>query len=233
MRLFIGLPAIILLTSCLGIVSEKGNGNRTEQSFSVDEFDKIDVKGEFIVKLTEAKSGDVLIEADENLFDFIRVEVRSGTLEIDSRRTLNSKDGIIVNIPVQYLSELRCSGASEVSSTTPIQSRKLDINLSGAGKLDLKIDAVDVTVDVSGATVVFLEGAANSLEIDMSGAGSLDASAFEVNDCYAQISGIGKILVNVTGTLDADVSGLGQVEYVGEPEIVKGDVSGIGNIERK
>ena len=233
MRLIIGFFAVGLMTSCLDLVGERGNGVRVEESFKVDDFDQIEIGGEFIVKLTQEDSNEVIIEADENLFDYLEVYVRGNTLEVNTERRLDSRDGIIVNIPVRELSRLSCSGASDVSTAGPIQTGKLDVDVSGAGKLDLKLDAEEISLDVSGATLVYLEGAAQTLEINMSGAGSLEASELEVEDCYAQISGVGKILVNVTGTLDADVSGLGEVEYVGDPESVKGDVSGVGNIGRK
>ena len=163
----------------------------------------------------------------------LKIAVRGTTLEVNTERRLDSPDGIIVNIPVKELTMIRCSGASDVSTVNALEADNLDISLSGAGKLDLELDARDISLEISGATLVYLEGAAQSLDISMSGASSLEASELEVQDCYAQISGVGKILVNVTGTLDADVSGLGKVEYVGDPESVKGDVSGVGNISRK
>jgi hypothetical protein len=233
MRLIIVLLSSIWLTSCIHLTGEKGNGNRLEKNFTVDDFEELSIGGEFIIVLTQGNSGKVVVETDENLLEFIEVGVQGETLEINSERRLDSEEGVIVKITVAQLTGLSCSGASEVSTTNPIQTRKLNIDLSGAGKLDLMLDAEEVSLDISGATLVYLEGAAKTLAIDMSGAGSLEAAEFEVEDCLAQISGIGKILVNVTGTLDADVSGLGEVEYVGEPKSVKGDVSGVGNIERK
>lgn len=233
MRLILTVSLGLFLTSCLELVGERGNGVRVEETITVDDFDRIDIGGAFIVKISQANSNDVTIEVDENLLDYIEIGVQGKTLKVNSERRLDSRDGIIINIPVKSLRAISCSGASEVTTTKPVLAEKLDISLSGAGKLELMLDAEDVSVDVSGATLVYLEGSAGTLDIDMSGAGSLEASELEVKDCYAQISGVGKILVNVTGTLDADVSGLGSVEYVGEPEEVKGDVSGVGNISRK
>jgi hypothetical protein len=66
----------------------------------------------------------------------------------------------------------------------------------------------------------------------MSGAGSLEAAEFEVEKCLVNISGVGSAMVNVTGSLEAQVSGLGSVKYVGSPESVKGDVSGVGMVEK-
>ena len=130
------------------------------------------------------------------------------------------------------LREINSSGASDIENTEPLTSEELEIIVSGAGKIDLKLDVKLVALDLSGATLVYLEGVAERLEVDMSGAGSLAAEGFEVQDCSVEISGVGHVLVNVSGTLEAQVSGLGKVEYLGEPNSVKGDVSGVGNISK-
>lgn len=233
MRLIAAFIVTVLMTSCIGIFSERGNGVRKKESFEVADFQRIDIGGNFIINLTEGEPGEVIIESDENLFDYIDLEVRGRTLIASSERMLDSEEGVIININVKNLEVLGISGAAEVKSTNPLLSADLAIILSGAGKLELMLDVEDVSLNVSGATLVYLEGAAKKLEIDMSGAGSLEASELEVEDCFAQISGLGKVLVNVSGRLEAEVSGLGSVEYLGNPESVRGDVSGIGNVSEK
>ena len=104
--------------------------------------------------------------------------------------------------------------------------------MSGAGKVDLKLDAGIVTLGLSGAAMVYLVGNAKALAVEMSGAGSLEADGLEVGDCDISISGVGSALVNVSGRLDANVSGLGKVEYTGSPTSVHGDVSGVGNVKK-
>jgi len=214
-------------------VGEKGNGVRVSESIEVDEFDRVEISGAFTVILAEEESNTIKIETDENLLEFIEVAVRGNSLEVGTDRRLDSEDGIIIYIPVTNLEGLDCSGASDISTRNFLNTEDIKITISGAGKLELMLKAGNVSLDVSGATLVYLEGMAERLEVDMSGAGSLEASEFEVEDCSAQISGVGNIVVNVTGELDAEVSGLGKVEYVGDPASVKGDVSGVGNVSKK
>ena len=71
MRLFIGLLTASLLTSCISFVGERGNGVMTEETFQVGEFNRIEVGGEFIIRLTQGEGNEVKIEADENLLDYI------------------------------------------------------------------------------------------------------------------------------------------------------------------
>ena len=229
-----GLFVLVLLafTACDMLISERGNDERITEKVTVDDFDKIEISGAFDVMLTPSNSREVIIEADENLLRYIDIVVRGNRLFIETDRRLSSRKGIKIEVPVKDLRRISSSGASDIESSEPIISEELDIDASGAGKIDLKLDVKLVTIELSGAIMIYLEGVAEQLDVEMSGAGSLTADSFEVKNCNVDISGVGHVLVNVSGTLDAQVSGLGKVEYLGNPESVKGDVSGVGNIEK-
>ena len=134
---------------------------------------------------------------------------------------------------INNLREIISSGASNIRTSGTIISKDIDVVMSGAGKTELELDAERVDIVLSGAGLVYLEGAASDLEVTMSGAGSLEADALETEDCYIEISGVGNAVVNVTGTLETQVRGLGNVEYVGDPKSIIGDVSGIGEVNKK
>jgi hypothetical protein len=222
----------VTLTACSYLVSERGNGDRITKTFNLEPYDKIEVSGAYDVYLVQADGHDVTITVDENLMEEINIYVRGSRLIIESERLIDSPEGVKIEIPTNNIKELNISGASDIISKEPIRSEYLAILLSGAGKMDLKLDAGEVIIDLSGAALVYLEGVAKSLDVYMSGAGSLEADELEVIDCNIDISGVGSAIVNVSGTLDAQVSGLGKVEYIGDPESVRGDVSGIGNVEK-
>lgn len=229
-----GLLILVLLafTACNQLIGERGNDERITKEITVESFDKIEVSGAFEILLTPSENNVVIIEVDENLLRYIDIYVRGDRLFIETDRRLSSRKGIKIEVPVKELRAISSSGASNIESSEPISSSELEIEVSGAGKLDLKLDVKLVTLDLSGATLVYLEGVAERLEVDMSGAGSLAAEGFEVQDCSVDISGVGHVLVNVSGSLDAQVSGLGKVEYLGEPKSVRGDVSGIGKVSK-
>jgi hypothetical protein len=221
---------VLVFSACDVLIGERGNDERVTKEITIDSFDKIEVSGAFDVMLTPSNSNEVIIEGDENLLKYIDISVRGNRLIIETDRRLSSRRGIKIEVPVKELNGISSSGASDIENTEPISSEELDINVSGAGKIDLKLDVKLVTLELSGAVMVYFEGVAERLDVDMSGAGSLIAENFEVKDCSVDISGVGHVLVNVSGMLDAQVSGLGKVEYLGNPESIKGDVSGVGNI---
>jgi len=223
---------VLSFTACNEILGERGNDERITKEITVDSFEKIEISGAFDIMLTPSKSNEVVMEVDENLAEYIDIFVRGNKLYIEADRRMSSRQGIKIKVPVQEINKISSSGASNIGCSEPISSKELDIEVSGAGKIDLKLDVNYVSLELSGATMVYLDGVGERLEVDMSGAGSLAGENFEVKDCNVSISGVGHVLVNVTGTLEAQVSGLGKVEYVGEPDRVKGDVSGIGRISK-
>ena len=223
---------MLTFTACNELIGERGNDERVTKEITVDSFEKIEISGAFKVLLVPSKSHEVIIEVDENLINYIDISVRGNRLFIESDRRLISRKGIKIEVPVKELTEIISSGASDIKSNEPISSKELDIEVSGAGNLDLKLDVKFVSLELSGATMVYLAGVSERLDIEMSGAGSLMAENLELKDCSVDISGVGHVLVNVSGSLEAQVSGLGKVEYLGNPGSVRGDVSGIGDVSK-
>ena len=224
--------ALLAFTACDQLLGERGNDERVTKEITIESFEKIEISGAFDILLTPSSSNEVIIEADENLLKYIDISVRGDKLFVGTERRLSSRKGIKIEIPVKNLRGISSSGASDIESTKPITAKELDLDVSGAGKIDLKLDVKSLTIDLSGAVMIYLEGVAKRLDVEMSGAGSLMAEGFEVKDCEIDISGVGHVLVNVSGTLEAQVSGLGKVEYLGNPESVRGDVSGIGDVSK-
>lgn len=222
---------VFFLFACEGLNVEYGNGDMFTEVHQVSDFEEIEVYGAFKVYVEQSDVELVEVEADENLHEFIEVYTQGGSLIIDTDKNLRSDDGIRINVKFKELESITCAGASSVRAVNTIESDALDINLSGAGSLDMDIEAEDISVSMSGAGSMDLTGEAETLRVDMSGAGSIDAFGLEVVDADIGISGVGGAKVYVTGELDAQVSGVGGIIYRGDPERVQQDVSGLGKVK--
>jgi len=217
---------------CSQILGEHGNGNIITESREIDSFDRLSVAGKFDVSLVHDYSKKVHIRADENLMQYIEVYNRGNTLHIDEERNLMSSNNIEISVPFQSLERIASAGASNIKNEDTIESEEMDIDLSGAGKLNLMLRSNVLSIDLSGAGMVYLSGRSNSLDASMSGARSLDALSLPVNVCSMAISGVGNARLHVNESLHASVSGLGGIQYMGDAEKVISDVSGIGKVTR-
>ena len=107
----------------------------------------------------------------------------------------------------------------------------MEIVISGAGKVDLKIDAKTLKSDISGAANILIIGKVNSQRLLISGAANYDAGELECSEADIKSSGASKVQVFVKDKLSIDISGASKVLYRGDPKISQ-NVSGVGKIEK-
>ena len=230
MRKLIILLLVPILFSCDQIFGERGNGVIVTETFNADPFTDLEISGMFDVVLEPGTHPRVVITGDENLLEFIKVDSYGNTLILETERRLQSKEGITVLITYTNLEDIHSSGASNIVAEERIEAEHFRLEISGAGKVDLALAVEEVDVELSGAALIYLSGTTTDISVSMSGAGSLEAFSLISENCDLNISGVGNAHVNVTGNLDAQVSGIGGVEYMGNPEHVVRDVSGVGKI---
>jgi len=226
------LLLVVLFTACETMVREHGNGNMVTNSVDVDDFEEIDVSGNFEIILKKGDEPAVELTADENLVEFIDINTVGDRLIVETTRSLESDEGLELLITYTELSAVDVGGAATITSRGNIEGDYLSINMSGAGTLDVGVDLKVLKLTVSGAGAVVLKGSVDQQNINMSGAGGLDASDLFSKECKISISGVGSADLMVTESLHAEVSGVGGITYAGDPKNVQTDVSGLGSIDR-
>jgi len=221
----------ISLSACTGAFFDvTGNGNIISESREIEEFSRIQLKGGYQVTITEGSTPSLEIETDDNLMEYIKTEVHGDRLVIESTASIFSQSGIVINLTYTSLEEIGVSGAASLENYGTVASESLDLNISGAAEIDLKVDVQELDVSTSGAGSLSMSGEAQDATFSLSGAGSLEAYTLTTTDCRVSVSGVGGAEVYVTGSLDAHVSGVGGISYKGDPEDVSQQVSGIGSI---
>jgi hypothetical protein len=191
----------------------KGSGNVVNEKRNVADFDSIEVGGVFDVEVVAQKEFSVEIEADDNLLQHIRTEVKGGTLEISTDKSIKSSNAIRVRISAPDIERLQVSGASKLS-------------LSNVKNDSLKIDA-------SGASKLNVQGETRELEIELSGASKIEAEGLKAENVNVDGSGASSASVNVSGDLKADMSGASKVTYSGNPRNLEKSTSGASSVRGK
>jgi len=224
---------VIFLSGCVSFgVREKGNGEMVNESYEVSSFSNIQIGGAYEIFLIPSSDERVEVEIDDNLLEFLVVEVNGNTLDIHNSDRIYSERGIDITIYYNTIEDIRISGACEFSNEEPLVGEDLLIDMSGAGAVNLQLDVEDLRLDISGAGAVNLEGKTNSQKIRMSGAGGYKGFDLVSNSADIVISGIGGADILVLEKLDAEISGLGGISYRGGAEDVQTNVSGLGTIQK-
>ncbi len=213
--LFLPILIIPLFIGCRdwGFIGIRGNGKVTNENRTVENFTEIELGGAYNVDIKVGKEPSLSISGEENLIRYIRTRVEGDRLIVDTRKNISPRKEIRIKITVPKLTYLDASGACDIY----------------AGN----IDSDHFNLDVSGAGSVELNGKVDKLSIDLSGAGSVSAKNLKSKDLNISLSGASSAEVYASEYIDASVSGVGSITYFGDPKNVRKDVSGIGSITKK
>ena len=217
--------------TCIDITGIKGDGDVIKEKRDVSGFVSLQVSGAFEVFLYQGKSESLTIEADRNLMEVIKTEVKGDKLKIYTEENIKSYTKMNIYLTFEDLEMIDISGAVEVSSDEMLSFDELNLEGSGASELDLKLEASTLKADFSGASEINLDGMAKYVVFDLSGASEIDATSFEIKHCELDVSGASDAKLYVTDNLEVNVSGAASVRYKGSPQ-VSSDISGAGSLKK-
>jgi len=240
MKKLLSLSLVLLFTaSCSAQWGKrvKGNGNVTTIERSVGEYDAIGLSGWFDLDLVAGNEGEIKLEGESNLLEYIKTEVKNGKLSIKVEKGYNLRpssweDGIRITVPVESVNSIALSGSGDIVGKTTIKTDNFKTAMSGSGDITLDVEANSIDASMSGSGDITLNGSARDFEATISGSGDIKAYGLEADNVDATVSGSADIKVTAKKMLKARVSGSGDISYRGNPEKVDTKASGSGDISK-
>lgn len=210
-----------------------GNGNVTTRTVNTSNYDAIVATGSMDVHLQKGSEGTITVKTDENLQEYIIVEVENGALKIRTKKntSLKTKKGIHVYVPFNDISEVSLTGSGDIDTEDTIESDDLEIRITGSGDVNLDVSANTVEATVTGSGDIVVNGNTADLEVRVTGSGDFDGDGLRSENTEAFVSGSGDVSVYASKYLKARVSGSGDIKYDGNPEKKDTKVSGSGSIK--
>ena len=236
---------------------EKGG----EREYSVEGFSEVRVSNALEFEIIQGTGYSVKATGREKLLESLKVDVSGQTLKLglDSGthswlglgwRHLSGGDvKVVVTMP--ELRRLAASGAAHGTAKGFKSEHDFGLELSGASRADIDIEAGKTTIDISGAGRVTgelkaqetalamsgasrcqLTGTAASIHLDSSGASQADLSRLAVKDADVSISGAGKGRINMNGTLNVRLSGASSLACEGEVVLGQRRITGASTMTR-
>jgi len=199
----------------------KGNGNVIKITEQIPNFDKVIVKKAFNVYMTQGSSNEIIVEADENLHEFIEIIVKEGVLSISSSKNIRKAKQLNVYVQYQNFSALDVSGASDVEVEGTLKTNKFSIDVSGASDVSINLDVNKLNVDISGASDLTIKGNAKEMNAEISGASDFIASSLEVEEAKVITSGASDASINVSKKLVYASSGSSDLNVQGAATVTK------------
>jgi hypothetical protein len=233
---FLYFIAFMGLASCRFLGKRiHGNGVITTIEKPVSSFKEVEANGDIKLIVTQGDLKPVKLQGDENILSYIEVIQEGDKLTIQTKHGVNLIPSGDLNIYVTSptFKSIEVSGSSDIIGQNKITSNdELSLQASGAGDINMEVDAPKVTTGISGSGSISLKGQAKDLSIDLSGAGHAYCYDLLTENTSVEISGAGSAQVYASVKLDAHVSGAGNITYKGNAAVSQ-EISGAGSVNKK
>lgn len=231
----IGIALAIFLIFPLSnfIGGVKGSGNVIKEKRELNTFHAIDIGSAFHIYIKKGEPQSVEIETDDNLMELIKTSVKNGELDVNVKGNIKNPKKMNIYITIANLDEIELSGAAKLVSEDRFDEDEMEIDISGASDLTIKIKTKKLDIDLSGASNADISGHAYTLDLDASGASNAKIIDLEVNDATVDCSGAASVWLLVKNSLRGEASGASNIIYKGNPKQVSIETSGAASAERR
>jgi hypothetical protein len=232
------LIAALALTGCVtidfggdGLRTIRGSGNLVTEERPVSGIERIALYGIGEVEVTLGASETLVIEAEDNLLQYLETEVDNGVLELRTRNLINlqPRKDIRYTVTVKSIDGLEILGSGNITlDQADVPSMRLLIAGSGGIHVgDLKADALDITIPGSGKIQV--SGEVERQTINVAGSGKVQANDLRSQSAEVRLAGSGDMTIWVVEDLTVRILGSGDIRYYGSPSVSQ-TILGSGNV---
>lgn len=214
-----------------------GNGDMVTKNRSVSNYDKVSLVGSMDVELVSGKEGDLKIEAESNLQQYITTEVSNGVLKISVEKGVSISPsrnmGVKVTVPFEDLEGVALTGSGDIMGMDQIKAPEFETQVTGSGNLKLNLNVRDLNSSITGSGDTELRGNAENFSCKVTGSGDFNAFDLKAGKVNASVSGSGDIEITALEELKARVSGSGDIIYLGNPEKQDFKTAGSGSVSSR
>jgi hypothetical protein len=248
------LPLIMLigLVGLLAAGCAVGSGPIVQKSYDLAGFNEIEISHDFEYDISRADTFRVDASIHQNLTDRLDINRSGQTLIVRLTDGAIANSGAKITITLPELVRLEVSGAArgnvagfksannftlQISgasqSNINVEAAQTKIDISGASRVNGSLKAADLHLTVTGASHCDLTGSSAPAAIVVSGASTVNMPDLVMQSAGIELSGASTATINTSGKLDLAVSGASTLNYYGNPQMGKMDISGASKIHNK
>lgn len=212
----------------------KGNGEMSSEKRNTNDYDEISLVGSMDVELISGTEGNLRLEAESNLLQYVTTEVNGSTLKISAEKGYNLRPsrnkGIKVIVPFRDLEAVEVTGSGDLYNSFKIKNKNFEIELTGSGDIKLDMAVENLEAAITGSGDIKLTGKAKDFKCKVTGSGDFKAYDLQADYVEAAVMGSGDIQISANKKLEAKVMGSGDIKYKGNPDKQDFKTSGSGSI---
>jgi hypothetical protein len=194
-----------------------------ERTYSVTDFDRVQVDGPYRVTLTTGRSSAARAEGSIQALDQVSVDVQGGILRVRRNRSAlgsypSADPGpVAISLTTRDLRSAVVVGSASLDIDRA-KGLRVDLSVSGSGRLSVAaVEADTLVVGLLGSGRITLSGRTKQLKASVQGSGDLAASGLTADDAQIGSDTAGNVAVAVARTAKVTSTGAGDVEILGSP----------------
>jgi hypothetical protein len=202
-----------------------------ERSYTLTDFDRVQVEGPYQVSLTTGLSSGARASGSAEALERVSVEVQGHTLRIRTNRSAwggypGERAGPVI---IEATTRDLAAGAVTGSGSLVVDKAKglrLDLSVSGSGRLGVaSVEADNLVVGLLGSGRIALGGKAKQLRATIQGSGDFEGAALVAQDAVVVADTGGTVTVAAARTAKVTATGPGDVVILGSPSCTLGGVA--------
>ena len=197
------------------------------------DFDEVEVSGKFDLRILQGNTYAVELNGPEQAKQQYSVRRSGETLVIDFERNedINWDDFDLRRLPVEEmeivvtmpsLERLEAMGLGSVQFED-LTGERLELEVRGPVKLRGDMNVGEVTIRLTGKSEADLSGNAGNMTARVEFASRLRAYDLVADDAIVEVEGASTAKVNVKGTLEMEEGVASDIDYRGNPRIIRQD----------
>jgi phage shock protein PspC (stress-responsive transcriptional regulator) len=215
---------------CVNCKRNDDDDDTDYESTSLSDFDELELSGKFDVNISNGGVYSVDLVGSEKEKAKYKIYKSGSTLvvEYNGRRNFNwnvrdlNVEEMRINITMPALERLEATGFGTVRFED-FSTDDMDIDVRGPVRLRGSLRAQNLNLTLTGKGEADLSGSATRMNARLELASKLRAYNLDVFDAIIEASGASSAKVNVNGTLEMEETGLSNIDYRGNPSVVKRD----------
>ena len=209
------------------------NDNGAETISDLQDFDAVEISGKFDLRILQANNYSVELSGSEREKEQYEVRRSGETLIIDYSRSNHYKwddwdvkdlslEEMNITITMPSLEKVEASGLGNIR-LDDIRGKDLEIDARGPVRIRGEINVDDLVIKLTGRSEADLSGRAGNMNARVEFASRLRAYDLTTEDAFVEVMGASTAKVNVSGTLEIDEGIASDIDYRGNPNIVRHD----------
>lgn len=245
-KILIGLLIVILAISTATMIYIRaqitsatlieGSGNTIQEQRQLDDYHKLEVRGNIRVNLIPGQTGYMVVTGDDNLLQYLYSEVNQDeVLKIYVSTLSGSYPYFEIDLYYESIVSINLEASARLRNQEPLIAEQLNLSVTSGAFTELIVNAIDTQVQAAAGSQVNLSGTTNTLNLESVAGSQVKAFNLQAQSAEVRTTAGAMAEVYANESIRAHANTGAVIRYKGDPPVkdvssnTGGTVNPIGN----